>query len=73
MWFIGKVHDLNKDMKNASKERKAILDNLSEAVITTIDTELSYSNRVADELLIKVRELNNVENFLDAKVFIVEG
>jgi len=60
-------------MKNAAKERKTILDNLSEAVITITDTELSFSNKVADELLNKVRELNNIDNYLDAKVFTVQG
>jgi hypothetical protein len=58
-------------MKNASKERKAILDNLSEAVITFTDTELSFSNRVAEELLDKVRELDDAGSFLESKVFTV--
>lgn len=56
-------------MKNAAKERKTILDNLSEAVITTTNTELSFSNSVGGELLDKVRDLSNVDNFLNAKVF----
>jgi hypothetical protein len=65
-WFLGKIYDKN-------KETKAILDNLSEAVITITNTELNFSNRVADELLDKVRELSDVDNFLDAKVFKMQG
>jgi hypothetical protein len=60
-------HEKAKEAEQQENEKKAILNDLPESILTLKDNDLRFSNQAAETLLESIRE--DEENVLDHKVF----